>query len=156
MLSGSDPQGNPSLNFVEATTHYSQRVDLLESLQSVIELTKSHARREPEPPFRPYPLDLRLDPVTVASLVADYQDGWQTTDLTGRYGLSKASVLKLPRDEGVTMRRQGLSPEQTEQARRLYESGLSLAAVGDRLGFWPTSVSNALRKSGVELRPGRR
>jgi len=46
------------------------------------------------------------------------------------------------------MRRQGLSEEMAEQARLLYESGLSVAAVGERLGQAPTSVARALRRRG--------
>ncbi len=50
------------------------------------------------------------------------------------------------------MRRQGLDDEQIAGAIRLYDSGLSLARVGEQIGFGPTSVANALRAAGIELR----
>jgi hypothetical protein len=89
-------------------------------------------------------------------LVADYEIGLPTTELTTRYGLAKGTVLRLIEEAGIPMRRQGLSQDVAEQARLLYESGLSVAAVGDRLGQAPTSVARALRRIGVTLRPGRR
>jgi hypothetical protein len=42
-----------------------------------------------------YKLDQRLDASVPAQVVADYAAGMPTTHLTGKYGLSKASVLRL-------------------------------------------------------------
>lgn len=102
--------------------------------------------------FRPWRLAQRLNPATVAQLVADYECGVPTTQLTSRYQLSKAGVLGLLRDAGVPLRRQGLDEQQTTRAIELYASGLSLVQVGDRLGFGPTSIAHALRGAGVSLR----
>ncbi len=102
--------------------------------------------------YTPYGLSQRLDEDTRAQLVRNYQDGIPTTQLTKAYGLSKASVLKLLGEAGVTMRCQGLDEGQTAEAVRLYRSGLSLVRVGERVGFGPTSVANALRSVGVRLR----
>ncbi len=90
--------------------------------------------------------------MTIAQLVDDYERGIHTTELTARYQVSKAGVLRLLREAGVDMRRQGLSQEQANEAIRLYDTGLSLVRIGDRLGFGPTSVANALRAAGVTLR----
>ncbi len=58
-------------------------------------------------------------------------------------------MLKLLREAGVTMRRQGLDNEQTAEAVRRYASGLSLVrVVGERVSFGPTSVANSLRGAG--------
>jgi len=102
--------------------------------------------------YTPYRLEQRLDGGIRAQLVRDYEAGIPITELTENYRLSKASVLRLLRDAGVSMRRQGLDPEQTAEAVRLYGSGLSLVRVGERLGFGPTSVANALRAAGITLR----
>jgi hypothetical protein len=91
-----------------------------------------------------------------AALVADYETGLPTTELTTRYGLAKGTVLRMLEEAGVAMRRQGLTEEIAEQARLLYESGLSVAAVGERLGQAPTSRARALRRIGVTLRSGGR
>ena len=105
-----------------------------------------------EPTYTPYRLKQRLDDDTRDQLVRNYQDGIPTTELTGIYQLSKASVLDVLHQAGVRMRRQGLDEEQTAEAVRLYHSGLSLARVGEIVGFWPASVASALRDAGVSLR----
>jgi hypothetical protein len=97
-------------------------------------------------------LHFRLTLEQRAALVADYETGLPTTELTTRYGLAKGTVLRLLEEAGVSLRRQGLSQDVAEQARLLYESGLSLAGVGERLGQAPTSVSRVLKKMGVHLR----
>lgn len=102
--------------------------------------------------YTPYRLGQRLDPQIRQQLARDYEAGIPTTELTQIYRLSKPSVLKLLQAAGVSMRRQGLDQEQTAEAVRLYRSGLSLVRVGERIGFGPTSVANALRAAGVRLR----
>lgn len=42
--------------------------------------------------------------------------------------------------------------EVLEGAKRLYEDGNSLAAVGEQLGFEASTVGKALKRAGVELR----
>jgi hypothetical protein len=93
-------------------------------------------------------LRFRLTNEQRAALVADYEAGVPTTELTTRYGLAKGTVLRLLEEAGIAMRRQGLSKGVAEQARLLYESGLSVAAVGERLGQAPTSMARALRRLG--------
>lgn len=107
-------------------------------------------------PLQPRTLRFRLDDTERTRLVADYEAGIPTTQLAANYDLAKASVLRLLRSSNVTVRRQGLNCDEAAQAQVLYESGLSLAAVGDQLGLAPTSVSRALVRAGVTLRPGRR
>jgi hypothetical protein len=51
-----------------------------------------------------YRITQRLDEATIQQLVQDYRDGIPTTRLTTRYGLAKATVLKLLREHGVAMR----------------------------------------------------
>lgn len=78
-----------------------------------------------------------------------------TTALTGKYGLGKASVLRLLHEAGAEMRRQPFSDQEVDDAVRLYASGLRVAAVGSRLGVPPSKVWRALRARGVVLRPPR-
>lgn len=47
------------------------------------------------------------------------------------------------------MRRRSISPDQVEDAVRLYESGWSLARIGHRLGVNPATVLNRLRGLGM-------
>ena len=102
---------------------------------------------------RIFPVSRRVGPETVDRLVADYESGVPTTELTGRYGLAKSSVLKLLADRGVVMRRQGLSEAELTKAAQLYEQGLSVLDVGERIGRSSTVVWRALKKHGVALRP---
>ncbi|WP_207767366.1 helix-turn-helix domain-containing protein [Mycolicibacterium agri] len=54
---------------------------------------------------------------------------------------------------GVPVRPQlKMTPTVVEQAKRLYADGHSLAAIGDDLGVDATTVLNALKKAGVNLR----
>jgi len=100
-------------------------------------------------------LEQRLDASVAAEVVADYEAGMPTTQLTGKYGLGKSSVLRLLRDADVKMRRQPLSEPEVNEAVRLYASGLSVAGVGLRLVANPSTVWRALRARGVTLRPPR-
>ena len=114
-------------------------------------------RRRPDSWSRPqrYKLDQRLDASVAAEVVADYEAGMPTTHLTVKYGLSKASVLRLLHEAGAEMRRQPFSDEEVNEAARLYASGLSVAAIGLRLGAHPSKVWRALKARGVPLRPPR-
>jgi hypothetical protein len=54
---------------------------------------------------------------------------------------------------GVARRYRILTPQDIDAAVRLYESGLSLVAVGERLGVNASTILNALRTTGVQVRP---
>jgi hypothetical protein len=69
------------------------------------------------------------------------------------YGLSKASVIQVLEESGVTPRRQPLSPEQVDLAIRLYEEGRSLATVATIIDSSRESIRRALIQVGVTLRP---
>jgi hypothetical protein len=47
------------------------------------------------------------------------------------------------------MRMRGLSPEQIDEAVRLYEAGWSLVRIGDRMGVDDMTVLHRLRERGV-------
>jgi hypothetical protein len=112
---------------------------------------RSDARSRPQR----FKLEQRLDASIPAQIVADYGAGMPTTQLTVKYGLSKASVLRLLHEAGVEMRRQPFSEQEVAEAVRLYASGLSVAAISARLGGHPSKVWRALRAGGVILRPPR-
>lgn len=114
-------------------------------------------RRRPDARSRPqrFKLEQRLDASIPAKVVADYAAGMPTTELTGKYGLSKASVLRLLHEAGAEMRRQPFSEQELDKAVRLYGSGLSTAAIGAQLRAHPSKVWRALKARGVALRPPR-
>jgi transcriptional regulator of aromatic amino acid metabolism len=73
--------------------------------------------------------------------------------LGNRYGISKTRVASVLREQGVTIRRQGMSDEQVKEAATLYAAGKSLAWLGDRYGVSHATVATALRRQGLQLRP---
>jgi len=95
----------------------------------------------------------RLEIAVIEQLVRDYEAGVETPELTGRYGLGKGTVLKLLREHGVTMRRQGLSSAEIDEAIQLHAEGWSLARIGQQFGRAHTVIRKALLDQGVPLRP---
>ena len=62
-------------------------------------------------------------------------------------------VATMLRQEGITLRRQGLNDEQVNEAATLYAAGKSLAWLGARFGISHTTIAIALRQQGIQLRP---
>jgi transposase-like protein len=108
--------------------------------------------RSSTPRPRVHRLAQRLAPEVLEELIQTYRDGTPTTHLAVTYQLSKTTAAKLLRDHGVPLRRQGLTAEQAEQAVELYESGLSLAQCGEKLGVHPSGVHVELKRTGVVMR----
>ncbi len=83
---------------------------------------------------------------------------WPTTapvfqpQLTNKYNLGKGTVLRLLRGHNVQLRKQPLTANQVSQAIQLYQQGLSLAYVGERLGRDQSTIHDALRRAGVPRR----
>jgi hypothetical protein len=69
------------------------------------------------------------------------------------YALSKTSVLKLLKANGVVIRRQPLTEEQLQQTAKLYNTGRSLAAIESELDIPKESIRRALIAGGIDLRP---
>lgn len=95
----------------------------------------------------------RLDDELVAEIVSKYRAGSGTPELCRDYGISKPSMLDLLHAQGVQMRRQSLTPKQRIQAVELYESGLAIKPVANRLGSSFGAVHRVLVAEGVKLRP---
>jgi hypothetical protein len=94
-----------------------------------------------------------LKPQDITDIVARYQAGEATQQVGSRYGISKTRVAALLREQGITIRRQGLTNEQAKEAAELYASGKSLAWIGTHFGGSHTTNAAELRKQGVPLRP---
>ena len=77
-------------------------------------------------------VDRRLSPDTIAELVQAYRDGASTTELRRHYELSQGSVIKLLHENSVAMRNQGLVGGDVATATELYQSGATLAQLGER------------------------
>lgn len=143
---------------VELVHWYSNQANAWEDLDRAlraVEKLQVRAVEEVVPPASRFKLDQRLDAEVLAQMAADYEAGVPSTQLMTTYGLGKGSVLKLLREAGVRMRGQGLSPTDLETAVQLYESGLSLKAVGEHFGISSDATRNAFVRAGVAMRPRR-
>jgi hypothetical protein len=75
------------------------------------------------------------------------------TLIASRYGISKTRVSTILHEQGVAIRRQGLTDEQTSEAATFYAAGRSLAWLAARYDVSHTTVATALRRRDVTLRP---
>lgn len=88
-----------------------------------------------------------------AEVVDRYEAGETSTALAEAYGVAKSTILGILRANSVVVRRQPLTPEQVREAVRLYESGLSLSQVAERLRVNQETMRMALLSQGSKLRP---
>ena len=94
----------------------------------------------------------RLTSREVESLVASYLDGERIKDLARTYNIHRTTVVAyIPRD-GVPLY-SGWTSETTEEAREMYDSGLTVAQVAERLERPASTVGRHLREAGVAMRP---
>ena len=100
------------------------------------------------------PRSKRLLGVTdVDDIVQKYDSGETTQQIGAHFGISKPRVATVLREQGITIRRQGLTIQQAAEAKMLYADGKSLAWLGARYDFSHTTVAAALRRQGMRLRP---
>lgn len=130
--------------------HPEKSVEELEAL--LARLQRSHPNRpalESTPPRSP---QRRLSADQLVKMATAYTSGISTNSLAATYGLSKGSVLKLPAQQDVAMRRQPPTSAQVEKAATLYERGSSLASISAALGLSQTALRRHLGAAGVTLR----
>jgi uncharacterized protein (DUF433 family) len=121
------------------------------------ELRKRSSDSPPRPPVLAQ--DVRnprskrfLTAQNVTDIVHRYEAGETTQQIGNRYGISKTRVASAPRNQGVTIRRHGITVDQVTEATTLYAAGKSLAWLGARYNVSHTTVAAALRRQGVQLR----
>lgn len=108
--------------------------------------------RTPITPPEPFKLSQRLQSDVITEIVARYKAGVPSTALAAAFGISKSSIIRLLREAGVKVRKQGLTDEQIDDAVKLYAEGKSLAWIGKRLRVDHGTVWRQLRKRGVRMR----
>ncbi|GAA1755611.1 hypothetical protein GCM10009810_14240 [Nostocoides vanveenii] len=94
-----------------------------------------------------YTLKQRLGPLVINQIVEDYARGTSSRTLAQAHGVSRHSVDVLVADSGVKQQAPKMTPEQQREAIGLYESGLSTARVGDRLGFSQSAIWLLLKRT---------
>jgi len=135
---------------VELLRRYSNQTDVLSELMTV--LTLPTQTRDPAL-CKPRQKQHRLREIEQLELVDAYCAGESVYTLADRFGVARQTVSAVLERHGVARRYRILTPQDIDAAVRLYESGLSLVAVGERLGVNASTILNALRTTGVQVRP---
>jgi len=89
----------------------------------------------------------------VEELIQRYSDGVAVDERAEKFRVDQSTVQKHARRNDLPRRSPRLDPNQTEEAVRLYLAGQSLAKLSKHLGVATDTVSLALRRAGVTLRP---
>ncbi len=84
--------------------------------------------------------------------MARYNAGEETPALSREYGISKSGLRQLLLAEGVSFRRQTITPEDAERAVRLYESDLTIKHVVGQVGYSFGAIRRTLHENGVAMR----
>jgi DNA-binding transcriptional ArsR family regulator len=85
-------------------------------------------------------------------LVAGYRRGATVYELADQFGIRRATVAEHLKRHGVTMRYQSSTQADVDDMVRLYQAGLSLVAVGERLDFAARTVLRHIQLRGVQTR----
>jgi lambda repressor-like predicted transcriptional regulator len=82
-----------------------------------------------------------------------YESGDEMASLAREYGANRTSISALLRKAGVEIREAPrISQIEIDQAVQLYEDGLSLERIGERLGWDHNTIYRHLKKRGVAMR----
>jgi DNA-directed RNA polymerase specialized sigma24 family protein len=95
----------------------------------------------------------RLHEPEIDELVTSYLEGSTVYELAQQFSIHRHTVSEVLERREVSRRYRKLSPDQLRLACTLYEEGLSLTKVGQRLGRRAETVRQALMKAGAEIRP---
>jgi transposase len=138
---------------VELLKAYSNENIILGRLQRLLELPQGREMSVRRPRKQ---LQRRLPPEQVKNLLAAYQAGQSTNEVAASYGVHRTTVVNILNRHGVPFRVRGMPNKDLSEVIRLYESGWSLAKLGRHFGVTGhNTISNALRKAGVTIRPRR-
>ena len=85
----------------------------------------------------------------VDALVGDYLAGMGLRQLAERYGIHRATVFSHLRRRNVPSRRPGLGLDEKAEAVRLARAGVSMRAIGRRMGVDRKAVRAALVDVGL-------
>lgn len=94
----------------------------------------------------------RVSGAKAQQIAKGYEARLTVYELAMKHGVHRATVSEVLRRNGIAMRRQSPTEAQVNEMVRLYQEGLSLQRVGDRLGFNASTVLNKLRARGITTR----
>jgi hypothetical protein len=94
----------------------------------------------------------RLSDVQVQKMTTRYLEGATVYELAVEFDICRSKVSERLKVNGVIMRLSSPSDQEVCEMVRLYESGLSLAAVGKRVGASVGTVRRCVLARGVQTR----
>ena len=95
---------------------------------------------------------VQLSPEQVQRLVQGYRAGKTVYELAAEHRCHRTTISKALKQQGVTLRRVKPSDSQINVMVHLYSNGLSLATIGQQLGFDGMTVRKYLLQRGVRMR----
>jgi DNA-directed RNA polymerase specialized sigma subunit len=94
----------------------------------------------------------RLNEAKALLMANKFQDGATVYQLAQEFGISRHTVSERLKKAGVTMRQQSPGSELIDSMVEIYEAGLTLAEVGERVGTSPGTVHRYIRIHGLQTR----
>lgn len=94
----------------------------------------------------------RLTPTEASRLIERYEAGATVYELATQFAISRTTVARKLRVSGVATRGRSPCKDEVDQMVELYNTGLTLAAVGQRLGFAARTVQYHVQERGVQTR----
>lgn len=88
----------------------------------------------------------------IDEMVVLYGQGKTVYEIADAFSCHRQTVSRQLKARGIRMRLGGMTPDQIEDARHLYESGMTLKAAGQAVGVSRDHVRKCLAEAGVELR----
>ena len=144
-------------------------VDLNSSEAKLFEAVLAWKRSRPRPPATTVALidptfdydtvnnlrqpQVRLDKEQRHQVEDQYLAGVAIKVIAATFGIHRKTVREIAIEAGLDPHPRGLHPEDVGRAATLYRSGWSLARVGEDFGVNASTVMNALKREGVEMRP---
>lgn len=106
-------------------------------------------KREPTPKQR---TARQIKGKQAEALAQAYEAGATIYELAERFGVTRQTVGRILKRQGVKIRWLRLTEEGLDEAERVYAQGLSLVRVAERLNVSADTVRLRLRKRGVQMR----
>ena len=126
--------------------------ELTGALRSYLRMALPRHRPAPADAADRYGRRSELSPAEIRAFIDGYEMGKTAKELGAENGVSRQTVVRHLKAQGVTIRHQPMTAEDAARAAVLYRQGLSLADVGEALDRPPTAIRDVLERAGVPRR----
>ncbi|MEI9914056.1 MAG: hypothetical protein WDN66_03685 [Candidatus Saccharibacteria bacterium] len=134
---------------VEVLGRYSNLSDQAKRVRKVLEIVPDGSSKVNV--RTPKQRQHRLKPAEIQDLIKNYKAGIGVLDLAELYKLNRGTVTDILKREHVERRVRGLG-DGVDEAKKLYESGLSLVKIAKQMQVNAETIRLGLLKSGMTLR----